>query len=93
MWGAMPITKYQGRTLEGQTFLLEECWFVNCVLRECRIFYRGGAYIFENTRFENCQWSFQNEAAQTVQLLSLIGLLQPGQIPPAQIQATGGLPN
>lgn len=89
----MPITKYEGRTLERQVLLLEDCWFVNCVLRECRIFYRGGSYIFENTRFENCQWTFQNEAGQTVQLLALIGLIRAGQEPPAQIQATGGLPN
>src|ERR1700682_1046603 len=29
---AMPITKYEGRTLTQQTFKLEESWFVNCVL-------------------------------------------------------------
>lgn len=89
----MPITKYEGRTLTEQVFQLEECWFVNCVLRDCRIFYSGGSYIFENTRFENCQWTFQNQAHQTFLLLQNIGLLKAGQVPPQQFQATGGLPN
>jgi len=34
----MPITKYEGKTFENQVFKLEECWFVNCVLRRCVIF-------------------------------------------------------
>jgi len=85
----MPITKYEGRTLKQQTFKLEECWFVNCVLRECVIFYSGGAYELENATFENCQWKFQGPAAATVQLMTMIGLIKPGQAPPSQIQTKG----
>jgi hypothetical protein len=88
--GAMPITKYEGRSFTGQVFQLEECWFVDCILRECRVFYSGGSYIFENTTFENCQWTFQDQANQTVLLLRLIGLLAVGQTPPPQFQATSG---
>ena len=89
----MPMTKYEGRTLDGQVFQLEECWFVNCILRNCRIFYRGGTFIFDNTNFQNCQWTFQDQANNTAQLLSLIGLIPRGQVPPQQIQASGGLVN
>ncbi len=39
----MPIAKYEGRTIEHQVFQLEECWFVNCILRECTIFYPQGS--------------------------------------------------
>jgi hypothetical protein len=77
----MPINKYEGQTLDRKTFKLEECWFVNCVLRDCTIFYSGGSYEFENTRFENCQWKFQDEAQRTCVLLSQIGLLKAGPLP------------
>jgi hypothetical protein len=77
----MPITKYEGQTFTKKVFQLEECWFVNCVLRECVIFYSGGAYDFENTHFEECQWKFQNEAQKTFVLLTLIGALQTQQAP------------
>jgi len=86
---SMPITKYEGRTLTNQVFQLEECWFVNCVLRQCRIFYGGGSYLFENTSFDNCQWTFQGPANQTMQLLSMIGLLKQGQDPPPTPQSSG----
>jgi hypothetical protein len=77
----MPITKYEGRTIENQVFQLEECWFVNCVLRRCTIFYAGGSYELQNATFDNCQWKFQGLASHTCTLLSMIGLL-PAQQPP-----------
>ncbi len=85
----MPITKYEGRTFKQQVFQLEECWFVNCVLRECVIFYAGGPFEMTNATFENCQWKFQGAAALTAQLMTSIGMIKPGQTPPAQIQAKG----
>jgi hypothetical protein len=85
----MPITKYEGKTFENQVFQLEECWFVNCVLRRCAIFYHGGPYELLNTTFDNCQWKFVGAANQTFQLLTQIGVIKQGQAPPAQIQAKG----
>ena len=85
----MPITRYEGRTFTKQVFQLEECWFINCVLRECVLFYGGGRFEFANTTFANCSWKFDAEARNTMQLLSQIGLLKPGQAPPAEIQAKG----
>ena len=82
----MPITKYEGQTFKSRVFQLEECWFVNCVLRECTIFFAGGPYELANTTFDNCQWKFQGNAALTLGLLTQIGLIPPGQKPPAQIQ-------
>ena len=85
----MAMTRYEGRTFSKQVFQLEESWFVNCVLRECYIFYAGGAYLWENTTFGNCDWKFQGEAAQTVNLLVQIGLLKQGQTPPQKLQSSG----
>jgi hypothetical protein len=86
----MAITRYEGQTFTKKVFQLEECWFVNCVLRECYVFYSGGSYLWENTTFENCQWKFQGPAAQTVNLLALIGLLKPGQAPPPTLPKSSG---
>ena len=85
----MAVTRYEGRTFTKQVFQLEECWFVNCVLRECHLFYSGGSYLWENTTFENCDWKFQGAAAQTVNLLIQIGLLKPGQTPSTNVQSSG----
>ena len=84
----MPIAKYEGQTFKKKLFRLEECWFVNCVLYECVIFYSGGSYELENTTFNQCQWKFQGKAASAAQLLAVIGMIPAGQIPPQQIQAT-----
>ncbi len=85
----MPITKYDGQTFTAKVFQLEECWFVNCVLRQCTIFYAGGSYELENARFENCQWKFQDRAQRTCLLLTQIGLLRIQQTPPPMTLSTG----
>lgn len=87
----MPITKYEGQTFTKKVFQFEECWFLNCVLKECVLFYSGGSYEMENTRFENCQWKFQDEALRMFLLLTQIGLLKAQQIPPQATLNTGPL--
>ncbi|MFP5204907.1 MAG: hypothetical protein ACLGSH_06105 [Acidobacteriota bacterium] len=87
----MPITKYQDQTIVGQVFRTEECWFVNCTLKQCVLYYSGGVAEFENCRFENCQWKFQGQAQQTIAVLSMIGLLpiQPTHLQTSQKPMTG----
>ncbi len=85
----MAITKYEGKTFTNQTFQLEESWFVNCVLRGCFIFYRGGPFELENATFDDkCQWKFQGEARNTVQLLQMIGMLKGQPVPPQAVLNT-----
>jgi hypothetical protein len=86
----MAITKYEGQTFTGKVFQLEECWFVNCVLRECTIFYRGGSYDLVNTNFDRCQWKFQDDAQRTCVLLSQIGLLPAQPTPPQMTKLNSG---
>jgi hypothetical protein len=85
----MPITKYEGRTLTKQVIVLEETWLVNCVLRECVIFYSGGPFEFGTVTYENCQWKFVGSAMNTIQLLGLIGLLPKPQTPVQMTPPTG----
>jgi hypothetical protein len=86
----MPVTKYVGQTFKEATFQLEECWFINCILRQCTIFYRGGSYELENATFDNCQWKFQDQAQRTCVLLSQIGLLPAQQTPPQMTKLSTG---
>jgi hypothetical protein len=79
----MPKTKYENQTLTSQLLVVEDCWFVNCTLRQCVLYYSGGPYEFENVKWDNCQWKFQGAAQQTVAVLSMIGALP---IQPTQIQ-------
>ncbi len=77
----MPVTKYEGQPLIKRVIVLEECWIVNCVLRQCVVFYSGGPFRLENATFENCEWKFEGPAQATCAILSMIGLLPKPQIP------------
>lgn len=89
----MPITVHQNESIMASNMVLEEHYFVNCKLKNCRLFYSGGGYEFLNTTFENCAWTFVERAKDTVQLLVTIGMLKPGQTPPQNIQAASGSPS
>lgn len=71
----MPMTKYEGMTLTKKVIVLEETWLVNCVLRECVIFYSGGPFDVVNATFDRCEWKFQGSAQLTFSLMSMIGLI------------------
>lgn len=79
----MAITKYEGKTFEKQTFVIEDSFFVNCVLRDCDLFYSGGDSEWINLRFEGCRWHFRGPALKTVQLAQILGMLKQPTIPPA----------
>lgn len=75
------ITKYQGKTFKDGAFELEECFFLNCVLVECDLFYSGGDFEMVSTRIENCRWHPRGPAAKTMQLLQMAGMLKVGPLP------------
>jgi hypothetical protein len=79
----MPIMRYEGKTLEKQSFVVEECFFVNCVLRDCDLFYSGGDFDWINGQFQNCRWHWRGSAAKTLQLAQALGLMKPPQAPPS----------
>jgi len=87
----MPITKYEGMTLTKKVIVLEETWLVNCVLRECVIFYSGGSFDVVNATFDSCEWKFQGPAQLTFSLMSMIGLIPPPQLTAPVQPSTGSV--
>ncbi len=69
------MIKYEGETFHRKTFVMEESFFVNCVLRDCSLFYSGGDFDWVNTRFENCQIHLRDSAKRTTTFLGHFGLL------------------
>ena len=85
----MPITRYEGKTLEKHSFVLEECHFVNCVLKDCDLFYSGGEADWSNVRFENCHWHWQLAASRMFRLLTNLGMLTPpATLPPFPVSSS-----
>jgi hypothetical protein len=72
---------YEGMTLTKKTFHLDECVFINCVLKECHIIYDGGDVEIPGTRFENAFFHFRGQALKTIQALQMIGMLKVGPLP------------
>ena len=76
------MTRYEGKTFTKSAFVIEESYFINCVLRECDLFYSGGDSEWMNTMFENCHWHFRGPALKTIQLAQMLGMLPPPQMAP-----------
>ncbi len=80
------MTKYENKTIQKTTLVAEDCYFINCVLKDCDVFYSGGDFELANVTFEDCRWHFRGSALKTVQLQQTIGMLKPNMtvVPPTQ---------
>ena len=83
----MTINKYEGKTFTKQSFVMDESFFLNCVLDDCDLFYSGGDVDWLNLKWEaNCRWHFRGPALKTFQLMQMIGMLKnPQQAPPTPV--------
>lgn len=91
--GPLNMTKYEGQKLEKVAFVAEESFFVNCVLTDCDLFYSGGDVEWVSTSFQNCRWHWQGAAGKTLNLMRLLGMLKPQEIPPQNPASSSKLMN
>ncbi|WP_158912578.1 hypothetical protein [Caulobacter sp. S45] len=56
-----------------ETVVLDGESFEGCEFRDCRLVYTGEAVpIFDQCRFDNCEWKFEGAAARTLAHLKLV---------------------
>ena len=75
----MPTTHHAGQTFQKRVFDMDDCFFIDCILRDCDVYYSGGDAQWQNVQFDNCRWHFRGPALRTIQLAQLLGLMQPPQ--------------
>jgi hypothetical protein len=49
------MTKYEGKNLTKAAFVVEECFFLNCELHDCDLFYSGGDFEMVNVKVDKCR--------------------------------------
>ena len=77
----MSVTRYEGKTFAKQGFIVEESYFLNCVLKDCDLFYSGGDFDWLNCHFDNCFWHFRGPALKTMQIAQMLGMTKTPQTP------------
>lgn len=84
---------YKDKTLSEQAFVLEEVVFIECMLKNCDLFYSGGDFEFVNLKMENCRFHWKGAAKSSALLFQTIGMLrEQSQVPP-QISMSSQKPN
>jgi hypothetical protein len=72
---------YRDKTLTNQEFNLEEVAFINCIVRDCDLFYSGGDFDWQGGQFQNCRFHFRGPAKNTLLLFQMTGMVPMQQIP------------
>jgi hypothetical protein len=56
-----------------ETVALDDEHFTDCEFRGCRMVYRGGEPpVFEDCRFDDCDWRFEDAAARTLTYMKAV---------------------
>lgn len=56
-----------------ETLVLDGEHFADCEFRNCRLIYRGGETPqFDGCRFEQCDWKFEDAAANTLAMMRAV---------------------
>ncbi len=62
-----------GVSYNHQTVVLDGETFSNCDFAACRLVYSGGVPpVFEDCRFDKCDWKFEDAASHTLSYLKLM---------------------
>lgn len=72
----------QNQTFTGETMIIDDKFFVNCVLENCVLIYAGGDIRFDGSKAKNCAWNFEGPANRTINLLKWLKALPADFITP-----------
>jgi hypothetical protein len=76
------IKTYRDKTINNDSFILDEVVFFNCTLKNCDLFYSGGEFQLVESRLDNCRIHFRGAARNTQGLMMTLGMLKaPLQLP------------
>ncbi|MCG6970302.1 MAG: hypothetical protein LJE85_11090 [Gammaproteobacteria bacterium] len=65
--------KYTATKHDGKKVTVDFNEYIDCEFKDCEIIYKGGnPPVFENCRFENCQFSAIDRAENTIGYLSFL---------------------
>ncbi len=64
-----------GRTIKGECLQLDDKHFINCMLVNCVLEYRGHPVIFDRTIMRGCRHVFYGQARRTLHYLQGVGLM------------------
>lgn len=78
---------FKNQTLTQQAIVLEEVCLIDCILKDCDVFYSGGDADYQNLKLDNSRFHFRGAAQKTMQTLASFGMLKM-QPMPASFQAT-----
>lgn len=67
------IEKIQNKKFNNKKILLDNKKYLNCEFTQCNIVYKGeGEITLDTCSFNNCSWSFEKYAANTLQFMTMI---------------------
>lgn len=75
------IVKYEGQTLTNEVVEVDNCIFINCVIKECDLIYSGGDAEIVGSRIENCRYHFRGAAQKMIAALHMLGVLKAQPMP------------
>ena len=77
------VKVFQGKNYHEESFSLDDCVFIDCVLKNCDLFYAGGDFELVNTNLDNCRVHFRGAAKNTVGIMQMLRMVPgPIQLPP-----------
>jgi len=86
------IKVYEDKTLNDQSFILDEVVFIRCRLKNCDLFYSGGDYEWIETGMENCRFHWRGPAKNSVALFQSLQVMSQQAVPKPPT-STAGKPN
>jgi hypothetical protein len=87
------IKVYEDKTLNDQSFVLDDVVFIRCQMKNCDLFYFGGDFEWVETAMENCRFHWRGPAKNTFAMLAGMGLLKPLTTAQPSVPSTAGKPN